>query len=84
VRYFRTFDLSLMLGGWYKQEERDPGEGTHPSCKMNTVRAPGLHPGDRRSGILEYLPGETGGKEEDAARWKQKPIVALYARAPTP
>jgi len=38
---------------------------------------------DRRSGILEYPPGEADRKEEDAARWKQKLTAALFASAPT-
>ena len=46
-------------------------------------RGYGLHLfGDRRSGILGYLPGKANTREEDAARWKQKPTAVLFARAP--
>jgi hypothetical protein len=32
--------------------------------------------------ILEYLPEVAGGKEEDAARWEEKPTAALFVSAP--
>jgi hypothetical protein len=33
--------------------------------------------------IPAYLPEAAGRKEEDAAKWKEKPSVALFASAPT-
>jgi hypothetical protein len=70
----RRLNLSAMLRRLWR------GHAAKSQGEYRT--GPGLHLGNRRSSILEYLPGEADRKEEDAARWKQKPTVALFASAP--